>query len=393
MKNARVYLDYAAATPLDERVADVMSKSQASFANPSAMYQSARLANENLVEAHKLVGMFLGANSDEIVFTSGATESNNLAILGSARAVGNGHIVSIATEHTSVRGPLKQLEAEGFTVTNCPIDQTGLVDLDEFSKCLQEDTILVTISYANSEIGTIQPLSKINAIIREHEKKYNKQILFHSDASAAALLLSCDVSRLGVNMLTISGAKLYGPKSVGAIYIKRGTKLQPLIFGGGQQHGLRAGTEDINQVTGLAEALRIVQESRHQDEVKFESLYKCLIDGIQTQLKPTVTGHSSKRLHNVVSVIFDGLNGEDLVAYLDAAGYEVSTGAACEASSDKPSQALLALGYSEKQAQGSLRVSFGRQTSISQVKDFARELAGVVKRLSSKQDLPDSSQV
>lgn len=393
MKNARVYLDYAAATPLDERVADVISKTQASFANPSARYQSARLANEKLVEAHKLVGMFLGANSDELVFTSGATESNNLAILGSARAIGNGHIVSIATEHTSVRGPLKQLVAEGFTVTNCPIKQTGLVDLNKLSKCLLEDTILVTISYANSEIGTIQPLSKINAIIREHEKKYNKKILFHTDASSAALLLSCDVSRLGVDLLTLGGSKLYGPKSSGALYVKRGTKLQPVMFGGGQQFGVRAGTEDVAQIYGLAKVLAIVQESRRQDETRFESLYNCLIDEVNKRMEPIISGHQSKRLHNIVSLIFDGLNGEDLVAYLDAAGYEVSTGAACEASSDKPSQALLALGYSERQAQGSLRVSFGRQTHISQVKDFARELVSVVKQLSSKQDLSDSSQV
>lgn len=393
MKNARVYLDYAAATPLDERVAAAMSEAQASFANPSSRYQSARLSAEEIAECRKLTAMFMGANGDEIVFTNGATESNNLAILGAARTVGSGHIVSIATEHASVRGPLKQLEKEGFTLSNCVIDPTGLVDLDQFSKCLQEDTILTTISYASSEIGTIQPLSKISAIIREHEKKFGKKVIFHTDASAAALLLSCDISRLGVDLLTISGAKLYGSKSIGALYVARGTNLRPLMFGGGQQMGLRAGTEDISQLVGLTEALRIVQDSRHQDEAKFESLYKCLIDGIQAELKPLVSGHATKRLHNIASLIFDGLNGEDLVAYMDAAGYEVSTGAACEVSSDKPSQALLALGYSERQAQGSLRISFGRQTSFSQVKDFAQELVSVVKRLRAKQDLADTSQL
>lgn len=362
----RVYLDYAAATPLDSTVVKKMHEVEKLFANPSGQYASGREARDLLDSSRKRIAMHFGASSDEIVITSGATESNNLAILGAARAVGKGKIISIATEHTSVREPIKQLKNEGFDIAWCQVDKTGKINLEEFKKQLTKDTVLVSVSYANSEIGTIQPISKIAQIIRKFEQTNQVKIVFHTDASGAVATLSCDVSRLGVDLLTCSAAKIYAPKGVGLLYVKRNTRLQQLLYGGSQELGLRSGTENITLINGFCQALIRVQEQKSIDTEKYKQLYiQCIhnLEGIDY----LENGHPKDRLYAIVSLCFENVNGENLVAYLDANGFEVATGAACEASSDKPSAALLAIGRTKAQAQGSIRISFGRNTTSKDV--------------------------
>lgn len=375
----RVYLDYAAATPLDDSVQKQMSMASAFFANPSAQYRSAHEAHLLLEDARKQCALFMQANAEEIVFTSGATESNNLAILGAARAHKKGRIISIGSEHSSVREPLEQLQKEGFDIKYAKIDKTGLVDLNHLASLINKSTRLVTISYANSEIGTIQPIAKIGQLIRAFNAANRTRVLLHSDASAACLVLSCDVSRLGVDLFSIGGAKVYGPHGSGLLYVKRGSQISPIQFGGGQESQLRAGTQSLADATGLAEALKIIKKSRRGDHANFKNLHDMLLAQLDNNdIAYLYNGHPKERLVNVISLIIESYKGEDMVAKLDAAGFEVSTGAACEASSDQPSRALMAIGLSVTQAQSSLRVSLGRATSELDIKRFAAQLAKIL---------------
>ncbi len=373
MKN-RVYLDYAASTPLDKNVAKAMHEVENVFANSSAQYMSGRETNNYLSLARKQIAMFFGANAEEIIFTSGATESNNLAILGAVKAEKKCHIISIATEHSSVREPLSYLASQGYEVDWCNVDKHGRVDRNDLERKLCYNTKLVTISYANSEIGTTQQLSKISAIIKNHERANGTKVIFHTDASAAVQTLNCDVSRLGVDLLTIGGAKIYGPKGIGALYIKRGTKIEPIIYGGKQENGLRSGSESISLVVGLAQALSNVSKEHKKFASHYRELYTNLIHNINKKNKIIENGHPKERIFSVASICIDGANGADLVAYLDASGFEVSTGAACEATNNMPSHALLAIGRSKAQAQGSLRISFGKSTKHKDIDEFCKSL-------------------
>lgn len=384
----RVYLDYAAATPIDPQVAKAMQSARPNFANPSAQYGSAREAKKLLDTARKDVAMFLGANSDEIVFTSGATESNNIALLAAARQHKSGRIISVATEHASVREPLKQLGREGYEVAHIVLDEDGEVDIQSLSKQLTKNTILVSIAYANGEIGTIQPIVKIGQMIREYEKAHDIKIVFHSDASAAALLLNCEVSRLGVDLLTLSGNKLYGPAGVGALYVRRGTQLAPILFGGGQEMGIRPGTESVELAVGLAKSLQLAAEHRDIDSKNFTNMISVFDDLLKKQGSTITIGATKhgKHLSNVIAYTFEGINGEDIVAYMDAAGFEIATGAACEAAHEDPSPSLLGLGISKAQAQGTIRVSVGRGTTQVEVDLAAQALINTLDILGYKWD-------
>lgn len=379
--NKRVYLDYAASTPLDGRVQKAMLASIGNFANPSAVYQSALEARRVLEGARKECALFLQCNSDEIVFTSGATESNNIAIFGASQRYKNGRIISITTEHSSVYEPLQKLKKNGFDVKYLKVDKTGLVDVNELAKLLTKNTRLVTISYASGEIGTIQPLIRIGQLIKAYNASRNSKILFHTDASAAALVLSCDVSRLGVDLLTLGGAKLYGPHGSGLLYVRRGSSILPIEFGGGQENGLRPGTQSVESAVGLGSALTAVKKERKKDHLNFKKLHEVmLLDLDKSVIDYHINGNPKERLFNIISLVLPGHNGEDLVAKLDVAGYEVSTGAACEAANEKPSRGLLAIGLNVADAQSSLRISFGRNTMPSEIKGFVSELKEIVAR-------------
>lgn len=378
MKNKRIYLDYAAATPVDGEVLKAMDMSKENFANPSAPYASARQSKQVLDKARKESAMFLQANSEEVIFTSGATESNNMAILGIASAFGEGRIISIQTEHSSVLGPLQQLTDIGFEVVYCPVDSGGQVILSEFEKLLTKNTLLVTISYANSEIGTIQPIAKISQLIKAFNTDNGSDIKLHSDASAAVLSLACDLARLGVDSLTLGGAKIYGPHGVGLLYVKRGLSIEPIQFGGGQQLGLRPGTEPVTLAIGLAKALTMASENRSTYKSHLENLQNELM-GLLLKSKLEYKQNSPKNgLSGIINLSFPGQNGEDLMARLDAVGLEVATGAACEANNEEPSKALLELGLSYDDAQASLRISFGRSTTASDLQMLVGALSDII---------------
>jgi cysteine desulfurase len=323
--------------------------------------------------------MFLQCNFDEIVFTSGSTESNNLAIFGAANHKKHGQVISISTEHASVREPLEKLKIEGFEVIYIDVDKNGLIDMDGLVSSLNGETILVTISYASSEIGTIQPISKISQAIKAFNAANNTRILFHTDASAASVVLPCDVSRLGVDLLTISGSKIYGPKGIGVLYVRRGTEIRPLNYGGSQENGLRAGTEPIELIAPMSKALELVLENKKRDASKFKELHNEFINLLNDKkIEYIYNGHKKDRLNNIVSIAFEGFNGEDLVAMLDADGYEVATGAACEANKEEPNRALLAIGLSREEAQGSLRISFGRGTQKPELRGLVLAIFDII---------------
>lgn len=380
----RVYLDYAAATPLDSSVKIAMDEAGGVFANPSSQYASGREAKEALDSARKEVAMFLGAKPAEIVLTNGATEANNLAIFGVASNHKKGRIISVATEHASVREPLERLKQEGYDVQLCQVDRSGRVDTSELTEFLTTDTLLVSVAYASGEIGTIQQIAKIVRLVRDFEKANNCKIIVHTDASAAALLLPCDVSRLGVDLLTLGASKIYGPTGIGALYVRWKTPLLPMVLGGHQEFGLRAGTEGIALAAGFAQSLRTAKQRRQADAKQFAKLTSEFMSVLDKKGKINRIGHPKQRLANLIVLSFDVINGEDIVAHMDAAGFEFATGAACQAAKTKPSQALLALGLSKSEAQGSVRISIGRDTTKTDMRRAAKALIDVLDRLGYK---------
>jgi cysteine desulfurase len=379
MTRPRTYLDYAASTPIDIEVKNLIIKDLDDFANASAQYESGRLSKQKLEEARKHCAKFFQANSDEIIFTSGSTESNNLAILGSVIKKKQGRIISLETEHSSIREPLEKLTHDGFEVIYAKVDKNGSIDLNYFAALLNEDTLLVTISYASGEIGTIQPLSKISQIIKAYNSSRGTKIILHSDASVAAIGLSCDVARLGVDLMTLSASKIYGPKGVGILYVKRGTEISSIQFGGQQEGSLRPGTEPVYLASAMAKSLDLVIINRKKDAQKFKALHGEFIDELKRHGVDYIYNGSRKdRLNNIISISLPGHNGEDLVARLDAEGYEVATGAACEANNEEPNRALLAIGLSRDDAQASLRISLGRKSQKAELKGLALVISDII---------------
>lgn len=388
----RIYLDYAAATPLDERVAAAMATAHSVYANPSAPYIEGRSAREAFESAKKRVGMLLATRADEIIFTSGATESDNIAILGAVRPhIPDGaRVVTLPTEHQSVLGPIQQLKREGAQVGFAKVDSGGVVDLSDLTDRIGDLTVLISIAYASSEIGTIQPLAKVGALIAEIRKKRVERgittpLLLHSDCSTAAGLLPLSPARLGVDLLTLNGSKLYGPHA-GILYARRGVAplLRPLSFGGGQQQSMRPGTEDVANALGLATALELTEQMRAGEVVRLTALRDRLLEGIQA-LSPTylLNGDASHRLANNINITLPDYSGEDLVAHFDALGVAVATGAACAASKEEPSHVLLAIGRTPAEAQSSLRITLGRQTSQKQIDRFLDTFKQVLSRLAT----------
>ena len=375
---ARLYLDYAAATPLDDEVRQAIDSHKEYYANPSAKYSSARESKKVLESLRKQIAACYNCSKSELIFTSSSTESNNLAIFGAVRPKKSGRIISIRTEHPSIYEPLMQLKKAGFEIDWCNIDEHGLVDLQHLGSLVASDTILVTIALANSTTGTIQPVSKISKLIESAKKQNISNPIFHTDATGAQPSMRISVDKLGVDMITVGSSKIYGPNA-GIVYIKRGVYVEPIIFGGKQEFGMRAGTEDISHIAGLAKAISIQNDRLKQDAIHYQRLYDYFQNKLSEKSQFTNLGHPHDRIHNVVNIAFDNINGEDVVAYLDAVGIEVATGAACQAANEKPSRILLAMGVKESLAQGSLRISFGRDTTI---KDIDRLVDGICSTVS-----------
>lgn len=381
----RYYFDYAAATPLDDEVAQAMQSARVQFANPASLHAEGRSAREALEGARKQIAGVLGAQAREIIFTSGATESDNLAIFGSLTASGRdrAHVITAPTEHMAVRSCMQVAQASGYKMQEIEVSETGLVDIESVARHINDDTVLISIAMATSEIGTIQPIAEIGQLVRQiradrQTRDIATPIIFHTDASATLGFLPLSTDRLGVDLMTLSSAKAYGPAGIGALYVRRGTPLTPLIIGGRQEFSLRSGTPATELVVGFATAVMKAEKLRKKEVVRLNLLRDELWRELQKIPNIILNGHKKRHLAGLLNITFPGFDGEDLVLALDAAGFAVATGAACTESSDKPSHVLLALGRTEAQAQGSLRISLGRETTQSDVAKLASTIAKIV---------------
>ena len=360
-----VYLDHAATTPLDRSVLAEMEPYLCEvFGNPSSIYQSAREARRALDEARDTVADILNARAREIVFTSCGSESDNLAIKGVAfanRSRGN-HIITSQIEHHAVLHSCQYLEKFGFRVSYLPVDRNGLVDLELLKQEIGDETILVTIMYANNEIGTIQPIEEIAQICKE------RRVYFHTDAVQAAGALDLDVKRLGVDLLSLAGHKFYGPKGIGALFVRRGVQYWPQQHGGTQERNRRAGTENVAGIVGFAAALRAAYENFDQINGHSALLRDRLIEGILSQVDNAVlSGHPTSRLSNNASFCFENIEGESILLALDQRGIMASSGSACTSASLEPSHVLMALGLPANLSHGSLRLTVGKDNTMEEV--------------------------
>ena len=366
-KIKEIYLDHAATTYMDKRVlAAIQPYFSKIYGNPSSLYREGQKANGVLNDSRRAVAKVLGALPENIIFTGSGTESDNLAIYGIAQAhkQHGKHIVSIAIEHHAVLHPLEDLKKQGWEITYVRVSDRGVVNVEDVIKAIRPDTVLISIMYANNEMGAVQPIAEIGKKLLTYRKE-NKTVypFFHTDACQAAGYLDLDVEKLHVDLMTINGSKIYGPKGVGALYVRRGATLKPLISGGDQERKLRAGTENIPGIVGLAKALELVQASKEKETKRLGGLVKYLWDRIQKEI-PNVKLNGPEigpeRLVNNLNVSFLGVEGEALLLYLDEYGIMCSTGSACAAQSIEPSHVLKALGVSYEYARGSLRFTFGQ---------------------------------
>ncbi len=377
-----IYLDHAATTPVDERVLEAMLPYfREQYGNPSSIHARGREAAKALRQARATVADLLNCTPKEIIFTSCATESNNLALRGIAfaqRARGRGrHLVISAVEHKAVLETAKDLRNRyGFDLSIVPVDEYGRVSVDDVAAALREDTILVSVMYANNEVGTVQPIAEIAALCRE------RGIPFHTDAVQAANYFSLDVEALGVDALSLSAHKFYGPKGVGVLYLRSGTPLWPQMTGGGQEHKRRAGTENVAGIVGLARALEIAQSTREEESARVRSLRDRLIEGVLARVSDVyLTGHPTERLPNHASFVIRGLEIQGVLMGLDMAGVAASSGSACTSAAQEPSHVLTAMGIPHMDAVGHLRLTLGRETGEEEVARAVEALATVVARM------------
>lgn len=373
-----IYLDHSATTPIHPEVlAAMMSFFANHFGNPSSIHREGRFAREAVEGARVRVAALIGAAPAEIVFTGGGTEADNLAILGAAFAAkgGRNHLIASAIEHHAVENACRHLAGRGFAVTFLPVDGGGRVNPDDVRKAVTEKTFLVSIMHANNEIGTIQPLGEIGAVTRE------RGILLHTDAVQSVGKIPVSVDALGVDLLSLAGHKIYGPKGVGALYVRKGTELVPITFGGRQEGNLRNGTENVPGVVGLGKACEIAARDLAAQTIHLQGLRDLLETKIREEIPDVrVNGHP-ERLPHLLSVSFAGMSGEALVRELDLRGIAVSAGSACTAGSTRISHVLAALGMEEALAVGTLRFSMGRDNT----RDEILRTASILKKLVNRQ--------
>ena len=373
-----IYLDNAATTAVDKQVLEAMlpyfSKD---FGNASSIHQIGQNARTAIDSAREQVAKFLNCKPVEVVFTGSATESDNIAVLG----IEKGHIITSSIEHPAILNACKALEKQGIEVSYLPVDKDGIVKIEDIEKAIKESTVLISIIYANNEIGVIQPITEIGRMLKRINESRENKIYFHTDAVQAVNYLICDVGELGVDMLTLSGHKIYGPKGVGVLYVRQGTRLSPIIFGGNQEYVLRPGTENTANIVGLGKAIEMVRENK-QSNHKIKELQDKLINGIIKKIpNSTLNGSREHRLPNNANFSFRGAEGEALVIALDQQGIAASTGSACSSGSLEPSHVLLALGLSHLQAHGSLRLTLGRYTTEKEIDKVLEVLSEIIEKL------------
>jgi cysteine desulfurase len=375
----RIYFDNSATTMVDQRVMEAMSPYHLEkYGNASSLHSFGREAYKALEEARATVARAINAPSRDIIFTSGGTESDNLAIQGAvyANQEKGKHIITSVIEHPAVLNTCHFLEEQGFKVTYLPVDREGVVKLEELKKAISKETILVTIMAANNEIGTIQPFREIGAIAHEYGA------LFHTDAVQAVTKVPIDVATDNVDLLAMSAHKFHGPKGVGALYIKKGTRIRPVVYGGGHERGYRSSTENIPGIVGMGKAIELAMADMEGNVAKMTSLRDHIIEGILPRIRDSgLNGHRTKRLCNNAHFRFDFIEGESLILQLDMKGIAASTGSACSSKSLEPSHVLLALGMRHEQAHGSLRVTLSRFNTMEEADFLIEVLPDIVENL------------
>ncbi|MGE5340030.1 MAG: cysteine desulfurase NifS [Candidatus Omnitrophota bacterium] len=379
MENIKLYFDYNATTPTDPRVVEAMMPYFfANFHNPSSFYRKAGEANEAVEAAREKIAKLINAEPREIYFTSGGTESDNLAIQGTISKLkdkGN-HLITSAIEHPAVLRCCEFFEKKGFEVTYLPVDKFGIVNPDDLKKNIKDSTILVTIMHANNEIGTIQPVKELAKIAHE------KGVYFHSDAVQALGKLPIDVKDSDVDMLSFSSHKIYGPKGIGVFYKKSRVKIDPLAFGGGHERGLRAGTENVPGIVGMGKAAEFALNEMPERERRIRPIRDYIQEEIVKRIPEVfINGHTEQRLYNTLNVSIRFIEGESILAMLDQDGFALSSGSACSSKSIEPSHVLLALGLKHEDAHGSLRISLGKYNTEEDAKRLLEALPPVVERL------------
>ena len=374
-----IYLDYAATTPVDERVlAKMMPYFRDSFGNPSSIHRLGQKAEAAVDEAREKVAAVLGCRSDEVIFTSCGSEADNLALRGAMMAHKDSTkwLLTAKTEHHAVSKTAIQLEKEyGFPLEWLDVNEHGMVTVETLKKAICNDTTLASVMYANNEIGTINPISDLAQIAKANH------ILFHTDAVQAAAYLDVNVNKLGVDLMSLGGHKFYGPKGVGALYVRKGTKLMPHLTGGGQEFSLRAGTHNVPYIVGFAEALHLAATERVERIAHVQPMRDHIIGSVlETIPDSKLTGHPEQRLPNHASFIFKDVDGNLLLQMLDAAGFACSSGSACKTGNPEPSEVITALGHSREWALGSLRITLGADTTAEHVESFLKSLPSLVEK-------------
>ena len=375
-------MDYAATTPVDEEVLkEMLPYFKEKYGNASSLHSFGRDAFDAIEKAREQVAKIINSTPDEIIFTSGGTESDNLAIKGIAyknkdkRKKEGPHIIACSIEHPAVLETCKHLEKQGFDVEFISVDKYGLVDPGDLEKAISKNTFLVTIMFANNEIGTIQPIEEIGKIAEQHD------ILFHTDAVQAVGKEHIDVNKLNIDILSISSHKIYGPKGVGALFVRKGVKPEPVLHGGGHEKGLRSSTYNTPGIVGLGKACELGLKRMEKDREHMKKLRDTLIKNILTIDESYLNGHKTKRLVNNAHFRFTAIEGESLNLMLDDKGIAASTGSACSSTKLQPSHVLLGIGLKPEEAQGSIRLSLGRMTTMDEVTYVLETLPGIVEKL------------
>jgi cysteine desulfurase len=378
-KIKRIYFDYAATTPVDPRVLRAMlpyfSKK---FGNTMSLYSFGQEAKFALEESRERISGLIGSRPDEIIFTGSATESNNLVLKGVAFANKNkgNHIVISQIEHPCIMESARYLEKQGFKITRLPASGYGLIDPEDVRKAIRKDTVLVSVIHASNEIGTVQPVAKIGKICRE------KGVYFHTDAVQSLGKIPIDVNKMSIDLLSASSHKMYGPKGAALLYVRKGTKIEPILHGGGQEQGLRSSTVNVAAIVGFAKACEIAKKEMKKEGLRISKLRDKLIKGVLGRIPDSyLNGHPKKRLPNNANLGFKGVEGESIVIQLDLAGIAASTGSACSSASLEPSHVLLAIGLKHQEAHGSLRISLGRWTKESEINYLLAVLPKIISNL------------
>ncbi len=379
----QVYLDNQSAKPVDPRVVEgMMPYFSEKYGNPSALHTIGDEGTEALEESRRAIAQFINADDDEIIFTSGATEAINLGIIGYAlknQKKGN-HIIISEIEHISIHNIAKHLERLGFEISKVPVDQFGLVSLRKLEQRITDKTILISVGYASNEIGTIQPIREIGKLAEE------RGIAFHSDAVAAEGLLPIDVKRDGINLMALSSNDIYGPKGVGVLYMRKKFRVNPLMIGGGQEHGLRSGSEDVPGIVGMKVAAEIMEKEMPKEVKRFTGYRDRMIKQILEEIPDShLNGHPTQRLASNTHVRFDGIEGESILLSFKDRGIAISTGSACTSKTLEPSHTLIATGLLHEEAHGSLQITTGRfntDQDIDSVLEFVPEIVTRLRKLS-----------